>query len=129
MSFWSAIWDVLLWALTFTVFIAYLMALFSIISDLFRDHKLNGVAKAIWLICLIFLPLLTALAYLIFRGRGMSERAAAQQQAAKNAADSYIRTVAGNPVEDIARAKELLDAGTITADEFAQLKSAALAKS
>ncbi|MGM7679977.1 SHOCT domain-containing protein [Microbacterium sp. A94] len=129
MSFWSAIWDVLLWALTFTVFIAYLMALFSIISDLFRDHKLNGVAKAVWLIFLIFLPLLTALAYLIFRGKGMSQRAAAQQRAAQDAADSYIRTVAGNPVQDIARAKELLESGAITADEFAQLKSAALAKS
>lgn len=128
MSFWTAIWDVLLWALTFTVFIAYLMALFSIISDVFRDHTLKGWAKALWLVFLIFLPLLTALTYLIVRGKGMGERAHAQQVAAKDAADDYIRTVAANPVADIERAKQLLDAGALTADEFAQLKATALSK-
>lgn len=128
MSFFSAVWDVLLWALTFTVFIAYLMALFSIISDLFRDTKLNGWLKALWLVFLIFLPLVTALAYLIFRGRGMTERAISQQQAAQAAADDYIRSVAGSPTEDIVKAKSLLDSGAITQAEYEQLKAAALAR-
>ncbi|QTV79272.1 SHOCT domain-containing protein [Microbacterium sp. NIBRBAC000506063] len=128
MSFFSAVWDVLLWALLFTVFIGYLMALFSIITDLFRDTKLNGWLKALWFVFLIFLPLLTALAYLIFRGRGMTERAVAQQQAAQAAADDYIRSVAGSPTDDIAKAKSLLDSGAITQAEYEQLKAAALAR-
>lgn len=63
-SFWATIWDTIWWFLTIFIFVAYLMALFSIITDLFRDRKLGGVAKAIWLLFLIFLPFLTALAYL-----------------------------------------------------------------
>lgn len=129
MSFLSSVWDVVLWALMFTVFIGYLMALFSVITDLFRDHKLNGWFKAIWFVCLIFFPLITVLVYLIARGRGMTERSIAQQQAAQSAADDYIRQVAGSPAHDIAKAKELLDAGAITQAEFEQLKGAALARS
>ncbi|QZY51513.1 SHOCT domain-containing protein [Leucobacter tenebrionis] len=130
MSFWSNIWDAIWWMLTIFVFIAYLMALFSIISDLFRDRKLNGFAKAIWLIFLVFLPFLTALVYLIARGRGMGERAQAQADQAQQATESYIRSVAAEttPTDEIARAKQLLDAGAISEDEYASLKAAALAR-
>ena len=130
MSFLSNIWDAIWWMLTIFVFIAYLMALFSIIGDLFRDRKLNGFAKAIWLLFLVFIPFLTALVYLIVRGRGMGERAAAQAQQSQDAAESYIRSVASNatPTDEIIRAKQLFDDGAISADEYAQLKAAALAK-
>ena len=129
MSFWTSIWDDIWWFLTAFVFIAYLMALFSIIGDLVRDRKLNGVAKAIWLLFLIFLPFLTALAYLIFRGQGMGERAAEQARASQAATEDYVRSVAGTgPAAEIAQAKQLLDAGAISAEEYARLKAAALAK-
>jgi len=126
-DFWSTIWNAIWWFLTFFVFIAYLMALFTIVADLFRDRKLNGVAKAIWLIFLVFLPFLTALVYLIFRGRGMGQRQAEQQAEARAAAEGYIRSVASSgPAGEIAQAKELLDSGAITAKEFDALKAAAL---
>ncbi|KKI22579.1 MULTISPECIES: SHOCT domain-containing protein [unclassified Leucobacter] len=130
MSFLSNIWDAIWWMLTIFVFIAYLMALFSIIGDLFRDRKLNGFAKAVWLLFLVFLPFLTALVYLIVRGRGMGERAEAQAQQTQDAAESYIRSVAAEatPTDEIVRAKQLLDAGAITDEEYASLKAAALAK-
>lgn len=127
MSFWTEIWDVIWWFLTFFVFIAYLIALFSIISDLFRDHKLNGWWKALWFLFLIFVPFLTALVYLIARGRGMGERQAAQVQQVQNAQEQYIRQVAGGSAGEIAEAKRLLDAGAITAEEFEVLKAKALA--
>ena len=128
MSFWSTIWDVIWWFFTVFVSVAYLIALFSIISDLFRDRKLAGGYKALWLIFLIFLPFLTALAYLVFRGRGMGERAQEQAQAAQSQAEQYIRSVANpaSPTEQIASAKQLLDSGAITAEEFETLKKAAL---
>ncbi|KAA9108395.1 SHOCT domain-containing protein [Microbacterium rhizomatis] len=122
-------WDVVAWFFWVFVFFAYLMVLFSIIGDLFRDHKLNGWFKAIWIIFLIFVPFLTALVYLIARGRGMSERQAAAIQAAQSAQAAYIREAAGtgSPADDIAKAKSLLDSGAISADEFASLKAKALA--
>jgi len=129
MPFWTAIWDAIWWFLTFFIFIAYLFALFNIIIDLFRDRKLNGWFKAIWLIFLVVVPFLTALVYLIARGRGMSERAARDAKDAQSAAEDYIRSVGGaNPAAEIAQAKSLLDAGAISAEEFERLKAAALQK-
>ena len=123
----SAFWDVLI--LTFTVFFffAYLMVLFQVISDLFRDGELSGLAKALWIVFLIFLPLLTSLVYLLVRGKGMGQRQRAAVEKAMSETDAYIRQVAGkSPAEQIADAKKLLDAGTINADEYAKLKAKAL---
>ena len=109
------------------MFIAYLFALFAIIGDLFRDRKLNGWWKALWIIFLIFVPFLTALVYLIARGQGMAERSAKDASQAQQQADAYIKQVAGtSPSEEIAKAKALLDAGTITQAEYEQIKAKVL---
>ena len=122
-NFWDTVWLILM---TF-VLVAYLLVLFQIIVDLFRDKELAGLSKAIWFIGLIFLPFLTALLYIIFRGRGMSERQVAAVRDARAETDAYIRSVAGkSAAEQIADAKALLDAGTINTDEFARLKAKAL---
>ncbi len=126
-GFWGSIGDLIWWFLWAFIFVSYLFALFAIIGDLFRDDKLSGWWKAIWIIFLIFLPLLTALVYLIARGKGMGERSAAQAQQYRAAQDQYIKQVAGSsPTEEIAKAKELLDSGTITQAEFDALKAKAL---
>ena len=119
--FWLLVWSFF--------FVMYLMILFHIIGDLFRDRELSGWWKALWLIALIIFPFLTALIYLIARGRGMAERQAGEMQRAQQATDSYIQQVAGrsNPTEQIATAKNLLDQGTITQTEFDRLKASALA--
>ena len=119
--FWLLIW-------TF-FFVFYLMILFQIIGDLFRDRDLSGWWKALWIIALIIFPFLSALIYLIARGRGMAERQAGAVQSAQAQTDSYIREVAGhgNPADQIATAKTLLDEGTISQAEFDRLKAAALA--
>src|SRR5690606_33985091 len=112
----------------FFAFVAYLFAIFSIIGDLFRDHKLAGWAKAIWIVFLLFVPFLTALVYLIARGRGMAERNAAAAAQARQATDDYIRQAAGSTsaADEIQKAKALLDAGAINASEYEALKSKAL---
>lgn len=123
-NFWDFIWLILS---TF-VFVAYLLILFQIITDLFRDSELGGGSKALWLIALIFLPMLTALIYVIMRGNGMAKRQRAALERSKSEAEDYIRQVAGkSPAEQIADAKALLDAGTISQEEFARLKAKALA--
>jgi len=115
----------LLWIFYFTV---YIFMVFLIISDLFRDHKLNGWWKAVWIIFLIFVPFLTALVYLIARGSGMAERAQKEARQVQAATDDYIRATAGaaSPSDEIAKAKALLDAGTISPAEYDQLKARAL---
>lgn len=125
----SSFWEYL-WVIVYTfLLLTYLIVLFQIIADLFRDHSMNGFAKAIWVIFLFILPMLTALVYLIFRGGGMGARQAAAARQMRAETDAYIRETAGvlSPAEQIARAKTLLQEGTITEAEFATLKSKALA--
>ncbi|CAN5463655.1 SHOCT domain-containing protein [soil metagenome] len=126
---WDTFWHFLWSTIVIFAFIAYLMILFNILTDLFwRDHKTSGFVKAIWVIFLILLPYLTALVYLIIRGNGMAARARDAALSAKKQTDDYIKQAAGrSPAEEIAHAKQLLDAGTITQAEFDSLKTKALA--
>lgn len=128
MDFLEATWDVIWFFFWTFAFIAYLMVLFSIIGDIFRDHTLNGWAKAAWMLFLIFVPFLTALIYLIARGKGMAERQMQAAQRNQQATEEYVRSVAGSggSADEIAKAKALLDSGTITAEEYAALKAKAL---
>jgi Short C-terminal domain/Phospholipase_D-nuclease N-terminal len=121
--FWSVLWF-------FFLFI-WIMILFQILGDLFRDHSASGVEKTLWVLFLVFLPFLAVFVYLIVRGKGMGERAAAQHQRAQQEFEGYVRNVAATgeatPTEQIAKAKELLDAGAIDQSEFERLKAKALA--
>jgi hypothetical protein len=126
MSFWNIIWFIVV---SF-VFFAYLMVMFRIIVDLFSDPTVSGVAKAVWMIALVFLPFLTSFVYLIVRGNGMAERASTQMRDVRAQQDSYIRQVAGtapSATDQITQAKQLMDSGAIDAAEFASLKAKALA--
>ena len=123
-NFWGVFWLI---AEAF-MFVAYLFVLFYIYADLFRNHEMSGIRKVVWVVGLIMPIPFVALIYILIHGRGMAQR---QQQAlarTKSDTDNYIRQIAGkSPAEQISEAKELLSAGTITADEFAQLKAKALA--
>jgi len=124
----SNFWDIVMLMVSTFVFVAYLVVLFHIVVDLFRDSELGGGAKALWIIGLILIPLLTSLIYVLARGKGMAERQRAAVKSARDDTDAYIRNVAGkSPADQIADAKRLLDSGTINADEFARLKAKALA--
>ena len=124
----SNFWDTVLLMVSTFFFIAYLIVLFQVVVDLFRDSEMGGGSIVIWLIGLIFLPVLTALIYILARGRGMADRQRAAVRSAKADTDAYIREVAAkSPADQIADAKKLLDAGTINGDEYARLKAKALA--
>ncbi|WP_330231616.1 SHOCT domain-containing protein [Nocardia sp. NBC_00508] len=123
-GFWDFFWFIFV---TFA-FVAYLTVLFSIITDLFRDHQSSGLAKAVWIFFLFFVPFLTALIYVIVKNEGMTRRSMAAAQHVKQAQDNYIRDVAGkSPAQSIAEAKALLDSGAITEEEFQAIKAKTLA--
>ena len=125
MDFSDALWFIFI---SFA-FIAYLMVMFTIIGDLFRDPRVGGGEKALWIVLLIFFPLLTAIVYLVTRGDGMNERRTRDVEAVRAQQEDYIRSVSSSasPADSIARAKRLLDAGTITPAEYDLLKAKALA--
>ena len=123
-SFWDIVWFIVI---TFA-FVAYLMIMFSILVDLFRDREASGWAKAAWVVCLVLFPLVTALVYLVVRGRGMAERSTREAVEMKAQQDAYIRDVAAktSPADQIAQARKMLDEGVISQPEYERLKEKAL---
>ena len=57
----------------------------------------------------------------------MRERSMKQARDQQQAFDQYVRDAAGGSAAEIAQAKQLLDAGTITQAEFDAIKAKALA--
>ena len=115
----------------FFIFFAWIMCVFYVFADIFRSHDMGGVAKTVWCLFVIFVPFLGVLVYLIARGGGMTQRTLEQQQRMQDQQAEYVRSVAatsggGSSADQIASAKQLLDAGTITQAEFDQLKAKAL---
>lgn len=124
MSFWDIVWFIVI---SFA-FVAYLMVMFAVIGDLFRDPKASGIEKAVWIIAMIFAPFVSLVVYLIVKGGDMGERQARSVVQMRDQQDAYIRQVASTsaPAEQIAQAKALLDSGTITPTEYERLKEKAL---
>src|SRR5579862_4020497 len=119
-----------LWSLIVIFFmVIFFILLFHVIGDLFRRHDASGWKKAAWVFFLIVFPFLGLFVYYITNAEGMAQRQMADMKEAQAGMDDYIRTVSasGDPAEQIAKAKGLLDSGTITQAEFDQLKAKALA--
>lgn len=121
--------DYMLWFLWIWFVVVCIWAYVWILIDVFRDHTMNGWAKAGWVILLIVLPLLGALIYLIARGGSIASRQSQRMIDAQQAQADYVRSVAGagSPSSEIERAQALLSSGAITQAEFDSLKAKALA--
>jgi energy-coupling factor transporter transmembrane protein EcfT len=121
--------EFLLSVFEFFLLFAWIWILITVIMDLFRDHKLSGVAKAVWVFFLVFLPFLGVLIYLIVRGNGMRDRTLKEQADTKKHFDSYVREQAhaGSPADELHKLAELKDKGALTSEEFDQAKAKLLA--
>jgi hypothetical protein len=115
--------------LIFFAFVIWIWILIGVFADLFRRHDTSGFMKVVWIIFIVVLPYLGVFVYLIAEHRGMAERAVKQQQAAQEEFDKYVQSAAGkgDPTEQIAKGKQLLDSGAISQAEFDALKQKALA--
>jgi type VI protein secretion system component VasK len=102
-------------------FVACLIALFGILPDLFRDKKLHGWAKALWVLFLVFVPFVTVIVYVIARGRGMAQRRLSELDEELEANEVFGG--GARPVDQIARAKEMLDSGAITQEDYDKLRA------
>jgi energy-coupling factor transporter transmembrane protein EcfT len=121
--------EFLLLVFEFFLLFAWIWILISVLMDLFRDHALSGVAKAVWVFFLVFLPFLGVLLYLIVRGNGMRERTLKEQADTKEHFDSYVREQAhaGSPADELHKLNDLKEKGALSAEEFEKAKAKLLA--
>ena len=118
--------DVLWTMILFFAWIAWIWIAITCFIDIFRRHDIGGGHKALWVVFIIVIPFLGVLVYLIAQHDGIRERSVKQAQEQQASFDKYVKETAGGSAAEIAKAKELLDAGTITQDEFDAIKSKAL---
>ena len=120
--------EALLLALEIFFFVIWIWILITILADLFRDHEVSGWGKALWVLFLVFVPVLTALIYLIARGSGMRDRTIRAQAEAKQHMDTYIREQAhASPADELHKLNDLREKGAITGEEFERAKAKLLA--
>ena len=120
--------DVMWTMIVFFAWVIWFWMLITVLTDVFRRHDISGWGKAGWTVFVIFLPFIGVLSYLIAQSQGMADRSTQAAQTSQAQTDEYIRSVAAqsDPAEQIARAKELLDGGAISATEYDALKQKAL---
>ena len=102
------------------LWISWFALLIGILRDIFHRH-MSGVAKALWIVVLIFVPFFGAFVYLIANGATMGRSDASSGVAAS------APPATGGAAGEIERAASLRDAGVITEAEFQALKVRALA--
>ena len=118
--------DVLWTIIVFFAWLAWIWIAITCFIDIFRRHDIGGGHKALWIVFIIVIPFVGVLVYLIAQHDGIRERSVKQAQDQQAAFDSYVKQTAGGSASEIAKAKELLDAGTITQGEFDSIKAKAL---
>ena len=118
--------DVLWSMIIFFFWVIWIWIVITVLIDVLRRHDIGGWAKAAWVVFVVILPWLGVLIYLIVEHDGMRERSMKQAQAQQDQLDQYVRETAGGSAGEIAKAKELLDSGTITQEEFDAIKAKAI---
>ena len=119
--------DVFLSMLWFFLFFLWIWLLITVFIDIFRSHDMGGVAKALWFLFVLFIPLIGVLVYLLARGGKMHERAVSEQRQQEAAFQSYVRDVAADgSAGEIEKLADLRDKGVISEQEFQQAKAKAL---
>jgi hypothetical protein len=119
--------DVFWTMILFFAWIAWIWIAITCFADIFRRHDIGGWHKALWVVFIIVVPFLGVLVYLIAQHDGMRDRSIERARQERAALDEYVRDTAGGPASEIAKAKELLDKGAITQEEFDAIKAKAMA--
>jgi uncharacterized membrane protein YcjF (UPF0283 family) len=121
----------ILWT-TLIVFawVIFIWIAITVLIDVFRRQDIGGWAKAAWVVFIVILPWIGVLVYLIAEHSGMNERRMKDVQTSQQQFDDYVRKTAGSgagAAAEIEKAKQLLDSGAITQEEFDSIKAKALA--
>ncbi|WP_062527148.1 SHOCT domain-containing protein [Demequina rhizosphaerae] len=128
MDFLENFLNILLWSLWFAIWISFIFLIIRFVFDVFRDENLSVIGKILWTLLLVLVPIIGALVYIFARGRGMAERDVEAAKSMRSAQVEYTKGLMGEAgsAGEIKAAKELLDSGSITQEEFDKLKAKAL---
>ena len=121
----------LFWSMfIFFLWVIWIWILIMVFIDIFRSRDLSGVAKALWFLFVLFIPLIGVLVYLIARGGKMHEHAAQQAQQQDAEARAYIQQAAASApastADQLAKLADLRDRGVVSAEEFEREKAKVL---
>jgi hypothetical protein len=122
--------DVMWSMVVFFSWVLWLWLLIAVYTDMFRRPDIGGWAKTAWVLVTLLVPFIGVFVYLITQGRGMGERRADLARAQRTAMDDHIRSVAAagsTGADELAKARDLLDRGVITGEEYATMKRKVLA--
>ena len=119
LSFWDVVWSMVI----FFFWFMFIWIWITCIGDIFRRNDMSGGSKAIWVVAIIFLPLLGCLIYMIARPKVTAQdvQMLAQGEAAMKAAGGV------STADELAKLAQLRDTGTITISEYEALKAKLLA--
>jgi hypothetical protein len=116
----------LFWSMMiFFLWVAWIILLFRVFGDIFRNRDMGGGAKAFWSIFVILLPFLGVFIYVIANGKAMGERDIAAAQAREAEFQAYVRQTAGSSgaADELTKLAALRDSGALTDAEFAAQKA------
>jgi hypothetical protein len=106
--------------LEFALFFIWIWLLIVVFADIFRSRDMGGLAKTLWVIFVIVVPMLGVLIYLIARGGGMHERAAQRAEQQEQAFREYVQQTNGSAdtADQVAKLADLRASGVISDEEF-----------
>lgn len=117
--------DAFLTILWVFLFVLWAWLVISVMIDVFASHDMSGAAKVIWVLLILFFPLVGVLAYLLLRGTEMAhrrrQRAAGAEEAYRQWFDAAARSN-GSVADELEKLASLRDRGVITDDEFNRQK-------
>jgi hypothetical protein len=105
---------------TVFVFVLWFWLIIMVLGDLIRRQDISGLGKVLWVIGLIVLPYAGVFAYLLFQGKGITERKNEQIQQAR---DDVRRAVGFSVADEIEKLDRLKASKTVTVEEYTRLRT------
>jgi hypothetical protein len=120
--------DALLAVLEFALLFLWIWIAVTVIFDVFRSSDLSNWGKALWLLFILFIPLIGVLVYLIVRGHTMHEHAEADQARAV-AFQRFEQTggASSGSADELSKLADLKAKGVLSDEEFERAKAKVLA--
>jgi hypothetical protein len=120
--------DFLIGLITVLIYVAVVATWFFSLFDLFVRGDLSGLAKALWLFAIVFVPILGVLAYFALRPRLPNEQLWwSSATTGENASNIYGQHNSDSVTGQIQTLAQLRKEGAISDEEFNRLKERALA--
>lgn len=116
----ASIWNILVTSAIIFVFVMWFWLLITIIGDIFRRTDTGGFSKILWILFLLFLPLLGVFVYILTQSKGMAERQVKQVEKAREDLREFVGV---SPADELEKLAKLKSAGSITDAEYQKLRA------